>query len=94
MDVQRLTHGCEMDELGVDDWGADFTQEDADRVPESTLSDFGEALVSRDGFVLPFEIASVLLMAALIGALVIVSPDGVERDHDLKSQTDVVSDDK
>ncbi|MBN1680354.1 MAG: NADH-quinone oxidoreductase subunit J [Anaerolineae bacterium] len=68
-----------MDELGVDDWNADFTQEDADRVPDSTLTDFGESLVSRDRFVLPFEIASIMLMAALIGAVLVVSPDAILR---------------
>jgi NADH-quinone oxidoreductase subunit J len=31
----------------------------------------GAALVSPDGFVLPFELASVLLLAALIGAIVV-----------------------
>ncbi len=33
------------------------------------LSALGNALVSPDGFVLPFEIASVLLLAALVGAV-------------------------
>jgi len=31
----------------------------------------GKALVSPDGYVLPFELASVLLLAALIGAIVV-----------------------
>ena len=31
----------------------------------------GQALVSPDGYVLPFEVASVLLLAALIGAIMI-----------------------
>ena len=31
----------------------------------------GDALVSPNGFVLPFEVASVLLLAALIGAIFI-----------------------
>lgn len=39
--------------------------------PEKTLEDLGVALVSPDGFVLPFEVASVLLLAALIGAVVV-----------------------
>lgn len=34
-----------------------------------TLGLLGRALVSPDGFVLPFELASVLLVAALIGAI-------------------------
>lgn len=35
------------------------------------ISDLGFALVSPQGFVLPFELASVLLLAALIGAIVV-----------------------
>ena len=42
-------------------------------VDESTTSAIAESLFDRDnGFVLPFEIASVLLLAALIGAVVLV----------------------
>jgi NADH-quinone oxidoreductase subunit J len=36
--------------------------------------DLGTALVSPDGYVIPFEVASVLLLAALIGALVVARP--------------------
>jgi NADH-quinone oxidoreductase subunit J len=35
------------------------------------LLELGKALVSPDGYVLPFELASVLLLAALIGAIVV-----------------------
>lgn len=35
------------------------------------LSDLGQALVSPNAYVLPFELASVLLLAALIGAIII-----------------------
>lgn len=35
------------------------------------ISDLGLALVSTDGYILPFELASVLLLAALIGAIVV-----------------------
>jgi NADH-quinone oxidoreductase subunit J len=34
-----------------------------------TMSELGTALVSPDAFVLPFEVASVLLLAALVGAV-------------------------
>jgi NADH-quinone oxidoreductase subunit J len=34
-----------------------------------SISELGNALVSPDAFVLPFEVASVLLVAALIGAV-------------------------
>jgi NADH-quinone oxidoreductase subunit J len=33
------------------------------------LTQFGLALVSQNGFVIPFEAASILLLAALIGAI-------------------------
>jgi len=36
-----------------------------------TVTQLGQALVSPDAYVLPFEIASVLLLAALIGAIVV-----------------------
>lgn len=36
-----------------------------------TMSELGNALVSPDAFVLPFEVASVLLLAALVGAVYI-----------------------
>jgi NADH-quinone oxidoreductase subunit J len=38
-----------------------------------TLRNLGIALVSPDSFVLPFEVASVLLLAALVGAVYIAS---------------------
>jgi NADH-quinone oxidoreductase subunit J len=34
-----------------------------------TVGRLGEALVSPDAYVLPFEVASVLLLAALVGAV-------------------------
>ena len=41
---------------------------------EETASVIGEALL--DKYVLPFEIASVLLLVAMLGAIVIVRPEG------------------
>lgn len=38
-------------------------------------TDLGIALVDRNGFVLPFEVASLLLTAAMIGAIVIARED-------------------
>ena len=44
-------------------------------LPEGELiSILGMALVDVNGFVLPFEVASVLLLAAMIGSLVIARP--------------------
>lgn len=39
-----------------------------------TVFELGSALVSPDAYVIPFEVASVLLLAALIGALVVARP--------------------
>lgn len=45
---------------------------------EETASDIGELLL--DKYVLPFEIASVLLLIAMLGAIVLVRPDSTEED--------------
>ena len=37
--------------------------------------DLGKLIVSPDGFVLPFEIISLLLLAALVGSIVIARPE-------------------
>lgn len=44
---------------------------DAAAVPGNNLEMLGHAFVNPAGFLLPFEVASVLLLAALIGAIVI-----------------------
>jgi len=44
-----------------------------------TLRNLGTALVSPDAYVLPFEAASVLLLAALVGAVYIASRTGEEK---------------
>jgi NADH:ubiquinone oxidoreductase subunit 6 (subunit J) len=47
-------------------------------VPDSLLQDttaaLGRAFVSIDAFVIPFELASVLLLAALVGAILVAWP--------------------
>ena len=45
---------------------------------EETASAIGEALL--DKYVLPFEIASVLLLVAMMGAIVLVRPEGATED--------------
>jgi NADH-quinone oxidoreductase subunit J len=50
-------------------------------VPEDPITILGQELLST--FVIPFEIASVLLLAALIGAILI----GRERDQDQRSES-------
>lgn len=45
--------------------------------PNYTITDVGNALVSykRDGYALPFEVISVLLLAAMIGAIVVAKKE-------------------
>jgi NADH-quinone oxidoreductase subunit J len=54
----------------------------APQVPAAVLQEsvvqLGTALVSVDQFVLPFELASVLLLAALVGAIVVAWPEKEE----------------
>lgn len=44
------------------------------RTQEAILKDMGQALVDVDQYILPFEIASVLLLAALIGSIIVAWP--------------------
>ncbi len=46
---------------------------------QDTATDIGEALL--DKFVLPFEIASVLLLVAMLGAIVLVRPEGAVEEE-------------
>lgn len=46
----------------------------SDSILGNTIPELGRALVSADAYVLPFEVASVLLLAALIGSVVIAWP--------------------
>lgn len=54
------------------DWPA---EEDVPAVEYETVAEIGRVIASRDGFVLPFEVASVLLTAAMIGAIVVARED-------------------
>jgi NADH-quinone oxidoreductase subunit J len=47
---------------------------------QDTLGALGQALVSPDAYVLPFEVASVLLLAALIGAVYVALNKKQESD--------------
>ena len=49
----------------------------------TVLSDLGRSLVDANRFVLPFEVASILLLAAMVGAIFIARPEaGVEGGED------------
>jgi NADH-quinone oxidoreductase subunit J len=58
----------------IGQWPAVNTQAPALSADTDTVFELGTALVSPDGYVIPFEVASVLLLAALIGALVVARP--------------------
>lgn len=47
--------------------------------PHFTIKEVGESLVSynRDGYALPFEVISVLLLAAMIGAIVVAKKEKI-----------------
>jgi NADH:ubiquinone oxidoreductase subunit 6 (subunit J) len=42
--------------------------------PDTVLTDLGRALVDVNRYIVPFEVASVLLLAAMIGAIIIARP--------------------
>jgi NADH-quinone oxidoreductase subunit J len=66
-------------ELGGD-WaklGANFEDDPVADVDYVTVVELGTAFVTRDGFVLPFEVTSILLTAAMIGAIVVAREDEV-----------------
>ena len=46
----------------------------ADSILQGAVVELGQAFVSADGYVIPFIVASVLLLAALIGAIYIAWP--------------------
>lgn len=58
----------------IGQWPAVNTQAPALSADTDTVLELGTALVSPDAYVIPFEVASVLLLAALIGALVVARP--------------------
>ena len=49
-------------------------------VMDSTVARMGRSFVSADAYFLPFEIASVLLLAALVGSIIIAWPRSGEED--------------
>lgn len=56
----------------------------------SRVTDVGNALISygRDGFALPFEVISILLLAALIGAIIVARKEKdsviVRKENEIK----------
>ena len=49
---------------------------------EGSVVQLGAALVDVNQYVLPFEVASVLLLAALIGAIVVAWPERLPKDRE------------
>ena len=48
---------------------------------QSSVARLGRSFVSAEAYVLPFEVASVLLLAALVGSIVIAWPRRGEEDN-------------
>lgn len=46
----------------------------SESILRNSVAELGRTLVSADGYVIPFEVASVLLLAALIGSVIIAWP--------------------
>jgi NADH-quinone oxidoreductase subunit J len=56
------------------------TPQAIDLPADALIVDLGLALVDLNGYVVPFEVASVLLVAALIGAIAVARPAGGEAE--------------
>lgn len=52
---------------------AEYNSVSPERV-ENSVIELGRLFVSADGYVLPFELSSILLLAALIGSIVVAMP--------------------
>ncbi len=50
-------------------WSAFSTVRDLSTFPGENILEFGKTLTDPNGFVIPFEIASILLVAAMVGAI-------------------------
>jgi NADH-quinone oxidoreductase subunit J len=66
--------------------GIEWLEKDAD-APVSGIQDLGRALVDSEQYVVPFEVASVLLLVAMIGAAYIVYPRRSEAPTDAEIAT-------
>lgn len=64
-----LLIGCGGLALALFTWPAANATAPALAAENQTLTTLGEALVSPEGFVIPFEATSILLLAALVGAI-------------------------
>ena len=52
--------------------------------PQLNMTDIGNSLVSykREGYALPFEVVSILLLAAMIGAIVVAKKERLHKDQE------------
>ncbi|NPV75831.1 MAG: hypothetical protein HPY59_05575 [Anaerolineae bacterium] len=57
--------------LVLSSWSAFATLRDLSSTSGENILEFGKALTDPNGFVIPFEVASVLLVAAMVGAVYI-----------------------
>ena len=53
--------------------------------PEAMIEELGLALVDVDRYILPFEVASVLLLAALIGSIIVAWPGRINQEPEEES---------
>ncbi|KAB2905892.1 MAG: NADH-quinone oxidoreductase subunit J [Anaerolineae bacterium] len=65
-----------VDELEFgEDLNAELAEDPVADVTYETVNELGKVITDRNGFVLPFEVASLLLTAAMIGAIVVARED-------------------
>lgn len=77
------------DVFGADDWNVSaFDTDEADDVEGDTVALLGEELVDPHKYMLPFEVASLLLMAAMIGAVLLVNPGEADDDQPASPATE------
>lgn len=59
----------------VDTFTRGMVSPEAQQMVNNSVVELGQVLVSADGFVVPFEVASILLLAALVGSIYIALPE-------------------
>lgn len=65
--------------LMLSQWPAMSSYSPSIDATRDTVVELGTALVSPEGYVIPFELASVLLLAALIGAIFVARPQNKDQ---------------
>ncbi|NOZ34423.1 MAG: NADH-quinone oxidoreductase subunit J [Chlorobi bacterium] len=67
-------------------WSYNFVKIAESQTKDTSINDVGRALLNYGdrGFVLPFEVISILLLAAMVGAIVIAKTNKPQENNELK----------